>query len=517
MDDFSTSLELLEARAATLIDGDTAALQALQDLGAQLWDTRRSRATWRSGDPDPVSLGLAALPADPAAVAANLETALTVGLNPSSPRHFGWIPGGSIAAAAAGDWVAALANPYAGYRVPSPAAVAIERVLLDWLVAVVGLPHGSNGDLTAGGSLANAIALQAATPRVTRKLNGTRADLAVVPEDLCCTVFVSEERHRCIDKALAFIGHGGRLQTLPVDASGRMDVPSLAAAVAEDRECGGRPWLVVASAGTTSTGAIDPLPELASLCRREGLWLHVDAAVGGFFALDKEGKRRLQGLECADSVVLDPHKGLFMPYGLGAVLVRDGRRLLAAHSVHHAYIREDCLDPLDLHALRRDDSPMYRSPELSRPFRALRMWTALQVHGTEAFGAAVGHKLALAARAWEGLSRITGVEVGARPDLCVVTFRVSGHEDEDEDEACQEALVMWLREEADVFVTSTRFAGRTWLRLAVLCLQTRTADVDLAIAAVARGTARLTQQRAEAGAARIHREETQASRVQADE
>ena len=510
-----SSLETLEARAAPLIEGDTTALQALQALGTQLWDTRRSRPTWRAGTPDKDSLDLEAAPKDAGAVAARLEAALAFGLNPSSPTHFGWIPGGSVAAAAAGDWVAALANSYAGYRVPSPAAVGIERVLLDWLAQVVGFPDECNGDLTAGGSLANAVALQAATPRVTRKLDGTRTDLAVVPEDLACTVFVSEERHRCVDKALAFIGHGGRLETLPVDAAGRMQVQALAAAIARDRQRGGRPWLVVASAGTTSTGAIDPLPELASLCAGEGLWLHVDAAVGGFFGLDDEGRRRLCGLERADSVVLDPHKGLFMPYGLGAVLVRDGKRLLAAHSVHHAYIREDCLDPLDLAALRRDDSPMYRSPELSRPFRALRMWTALQVHGTQAFAAAVGHKLALAERAWEGLSQIPDVEVGPRPDLCVVTFRVRGCSKPDEQ--LQEALVLWLREDADVFVTSTQFAGRTWLRLAVLCLQTRIADVDSALSAVARGAALLRQRREAVAAGQSPPGERPAAQAQADE
>lgn len=495
MSPLTDRIDALEAAAAPLADGEVAALDPLLDLGTRTWATRRTRPTFVGGAADREALALAAAPRDPAAVAAVLEQSLAVGLNPSSPTHFGWIPGGSVAAAAAGDFVAALANTYAGYRVPSPAAVEIERVLLDWLADVVGLPASTNGDLTPGGSLANAIALHAATPRVTRKRTGARADLAVLPEDLACTVFVSEERHRCIDKALGLIGHGGRVVTLPVDAAGRMRADTLGAAVARDRAQGGRPWLVVASAGTTSTGAIDPLPALADTCRAEGLWLHVDAAVGGFFALDPEGRRRLAGIERADSVVLDPHKGLFLPYGLGAVLVRDGDRLLAAHTVHHAYIREDTASMVDLGALRRDDSPMFRSPELSRPFRALRMWTALQVHGTRAFASAIGHKLALGAYAWERLSALPHVAVGPRPDLSVVAFRVR-HDRQDDparDEGMQEALVTWLRAEAGIFVTSTVFLGQPWLRLAVLCLQTRRADVDAAMDAVARGAALLTQ------------------------
>ncbi len=470
----------LEHASDALRGGAPADLPALQALAIEAWSGRGSRPVWQPGSVDAARLALSEQPVADAELAEVLRSALLeVGLNTTAPRHFGWVPGGGVGAAAVGDLLAAVTNVYAGYRVPSPGAVEIEGVLLDWLRRLVGLPSSAAGDLCAGGSPATAIALHAATPRVDRALAG--GGLAMQASDLDAVVYLSEERHRCVDKALGFIGHGGRVRTVAVDARGRMDPQQLAALLAEDAAdpARGRPWLVVASAGTTGTGAVDPLPEIADLCERFGLWFHVDAAYGGPFCLTEAGRARLTGIERADSVVLDPHKGLFQPYGLGAVLVRDGRRLYAAHSARHAYIREEGHHDAGLEQLMADGSAMSRSPELSRPFRALRLWLSVQAHGVGAFRAALDHKLGLAALAWARLHALPGVEVGPPPDLSIVAFRVEG------DDAEQDRVVLALRRDHRVFVTATAFRGQTWLRLAILNLHTRLEDVEAALDAIA--------------------------------
>ena len=476
----------LEAAMALLRDADPADLSPLRDAAESLWASRRSRPTFSARLPPGGGWSPPRVSRPAAAVAEQLVAAFDgVALNPSAPRHFGWVPGGGTAAAALGDYFAALSNAYAGYRVPSPAAVEIELSLLHWMTQLLGLPETTAGDLCAGGSPANAVALHAASPRVSRALAGERSDLAVLPHDLDAIVYVSEERHRCIDKALRFIGHGGRLHTVAGDAAGRMDPDALAARIRQDTRSGaGWPWLVVASAGTTSTGLVDPLRPIAAVCAEAGLWLHVDAAYGGFFALAASGRGRLDGIELADSVVLDPHKGLFQPYGLGVALIRDGRRLYAAHATEQAYIREPGAIGVGIEQLMGDGSAMFRSPELSRPFRALRLWVSLQVHGSDAFAAALEHRLLLARHAWRRLSALSGVEVLEAPDLSIVPFRLSAPEGAGGD--VQERAVQALRQDHDVFVTSTVVRGQAWLRLAILTLQTTLADVDAAVDAVAR-------------------------------
>ncbi len=491
---------VFEALARGLQDTEPSALRPLRDLAEDIWAQRRSRPTYQPGAVDPAALRLSEQPADLAELTARVEAEiLRPGLNTSSPKHFGWVPGGGTAASALGDYLAALGNGYAGYSVPTPGAVAVEQVLLDWMRDLVGLPEGTAGDLCPGGSLANAVALHAASPRVGRAARGERRDLALLPEDLLGVVYLSEERHRCIDKALGLTGHGGRTRTVAVDARGRMDSAALEAAIQADLEAGeGRPWLVVASAGTTSTGAVDPLNDIADISAKYRVWLHVDAAYGGAFALCPEGAGRLAGIERADSVVLDPHKGLFQPYGIGVVLVREGRRLYAAHSANHAYIREDgaATDNLD-HAMQ-DGSAMFRSPELSRPFRALRLWLSLQVHGLGAFSAALSARLAYADVAWRRLGALPQIEVGPAPDLSIVAFRLRCPADTpaDVDGALQEALVLRLRGEHALFTTSTVFLGRTWLRLAILGLQVRLDDVEAAVDAIAQASAGVLAQAA---------------------
>jgi glutamate/tyrosine decarboxylase-like PLP-dependent enzyme len=241
------------------------------------------------------------------------------GIATTSPRFMGYIPGGGLFHSALGDFLAAASNKYSGFAPAAPGAVRIENACTQWLASVIGYPTESAGTLTSGGSLANLTAIVAA--REARDADGGGA------------VYLTRFAHHCIDKALHIAGRARSPRRLiATDQSYRMSAEALERALEEDRRNGVGPWLVVASAGTVDTGAIDPLLDIADLCRRYGAWLHVDGAYGGLFALCEEGRALLQGIEQADSVALDPHKALFLPYGTGAVLVRDGKLLQDAFS-----------------------------------------------------------------------------------------------------------------------------------------------------------------------------------------
>jgi glutamate/tyrosine decarboxylase-like PLP-dependent enzyme len=381
-----------------------------------------------------------------------------------------YIPGGGVPYAALGDLLAATSNKYSGFASASPGAVRIENACVAWLASVIGFPHDAAGTLTSGGSIANLTAIVAA--REARDGDGGGA------------IYTTRFAHYCVDKALHIAGRGRSPKRLiATDESYRMSVEALEQALEEDRRNGLRPWIVIASAGTVDTGAIDPLPEIAELCRRHGAWLHVDGAYGGLFALCDEGKALLSGIEEADSVALDPHKTLFLPYGTGAVVVRDGRLLQEAFSATGEYIR-----PLGESEV--GPSPADLSPELTRHFRALRLWLPLQMAGIAAFRAAQAEKLALARYFHARLSEIDGFDAGPAPQLSVVAFRYlpkSGDVDE-----FNERLMRHIQQEGRVMMSGTRIDGSYRLRCAILCFRTHIEHVDDAVDAVVRGVEALS-------------------------
>ncbi|MGH9464572.1 MAG: pyridoxal phosphate-dependent decarboxylase family protein, partial [Thermoanaerobaculia bacterium] len=293
--------------------------------------------------------------------------------------------------------------------------------------------------------------------------------------------------HHCLPKAARLAGFPrGAIRLLPSDEDFRLPVATLAAAIAEDRRAGRRPFLVVASAGTVNTGAVDPLPELADLAQREGLWLHVDGAYGGCFALTARGRLRLAGIERADSVVLDPHKGLFLPYGTGALLVRDGAALRRTHAHDADYLPrlQEGLERVDFCEI---------SPELSRPFRGLRVWLPFALHGAVAFRAALDEKLDLATWIAGELVRRPEIELVAAPELSLLAFRprLSGRSAEAQDAAGQRLLAAANRRQR-VHLTGTRVRGRFVLRICVLSFRTHRdrmeqclEDLDAALAELA--------------------------------
>ena len=387
------------------------------------------------------------------------------GFATTSPRFMAYIPGGGLFHSAIGDMLAAASNKYSGFASASPGAVRIENACTQWLASVIGYPETAAGTLTSGGSVANLTAIVAA--REARDPDGGGA------------VYTTRFAHYCIEKALHIEGRGrSPRRQIETDASHRMSLSALEEALATDVRNGVRPWLVVASGGTVDTGAIDPLPEIAALCRKYGAWFHVDGAYGGLFALCDEGRELLRGIEQADSVALDPHKTLFLPYGTGAALVREGRHLSEAFSATAHYI-----SPLGESEV--GPSPADLSPELTRHFRAMRLWLPLQIAGIAAFRAAQSEKLALARYFHARLSEIKGFDPGPSPNLTVVAFRYvpeAGTADE-----FTERLLKHLQQDGRVMMSGTRIDGTFYIRCAILCFRTHLEHVDEAVDALVEG------------------------------
>lgn len=288
-------------------------------------------------------------------------------------------------------------------------------------------------------------------------------------------MYLTAQAHHCIEKALRIAGLGeAGIRRIPMDERFRMRPDALAHAVAADRSAGLKPWLIVATAGTTDTGAVDPLEAIAAVAERERCWFHVDAAYGGFFLLTEHGRSALKGIERSDSVVLDPHKGLFLPYGAGMVLVRNVRPLAETHHYSGSYMQDAMREPGEL-------SPADVSPELTKHFRALRMWLPLVLLGTKPFRAALDEKLLLARYFYREIQSL-GFEVGPPPDLSIVTFRwAPPGATPDRINRINQEIVDGIRRDGRVFLSSTMLDGRFTLRLAVLAFRTHRRTIDLAI------------------------------------
>lgn len=389
------------------------------------------------------------------------EEAIPRSINPPHPGYLAYIPGGGLFHSAVADFISDATNRYVGTWFGAPALVRIEANVVEWFCELVGYPEGSFGLLTTGGSMANLIAT--ITARRDR-----------LPEDfLDGVVYTSDQSHHSVTKAAVLAGFPPEnIRSIPTDEEFRIKVNDLNATIEEDRAAGDRPFLVVASAGTTNTGAVDDLAALADLCERENLWLHADAAYGGFFVLTQDGARTLDGLERCDSITLDPHKGLFLPFGTGALLVRDGAALARSHSVEADYIPD--WDPdsglVDFSQL---------SPELSRDFRGLRVWLPLKMHGMDPFRDALREKLELARWAADRLREMDHVRLVAEPQLSTLAFRIEppGIEDDELDDLNREVLED-VNRRARVHLSATTLSGRLTLRISVLNFRTHRETVE---------------------------------------
>ena len=378
-----------------------------------------------------------------------------LGLNTAGPGYLAYIPGGGIPSAAVADLVACVLNRYVGVWTAAPALARIETQVVRWLCELVGLPSGSGGFLTSGGSLANFSAVVAAR----RARLGDEIERGVL--------YASSETHHSLAKAALLAGfRADQVQRLPADARYRLRLDALADALARDRAEGRAPFFVCGNAGTTNCGAVDPLRELAELAAHEGLWLHVDAAYGGFFMLTERGRRALAGIERADSVTLDPHKGLFLPYGTGCLVVRRFADLRASHEVQADYLQASGDDPDET-----DASSI--SPELTREFRGLRLWLPLLLHGVAPFRANLDEKLDLARAAAEELRALPGFELVSEPTLSLFAFRLApAGLEPDAVDRLNRRLLERVNARGRVYLTATRLGGRYVLRICVLSFRT---------------------------------------------
>lgn len=392
------------------------------------------------------------------------ERAIPASFNNAGPGFMAYIPGGGQPYAAAADLISAAVNRYTGVFAPAPALVQLETNVVRWFTRAVGYPEGAGGFLASGGSLANFSAVVAARHEK-------------LPENfLKGTLYVSDQGHHCIRKAALLAGFpAANVREVPSDAAFRMRLDALAERVSADRAAGFSPFLVVASAGTTNTGAVDDLDALAAFAARESLWLHVDAAYGGFFALTKRGRATLSGLSRADSIVLDPHKGLFMPYGSGCLLVRDPGALRRSHSVQAHYMpgMQEDPDSVDFCEI---------SPELSRNFRGLSVWLAVKLCGLAAFRASLDEKLDLALEAADAVRSIPGMVIAAEPELSLFAFRYApkGASLEDANRLTRD-LMARVNARQRVLLTGTLLGDAFAIRMCILSFRTHRDRVGMAL------------------------------------
>lgn len=377
--------------------------------------------------------------------------------NTTGPGYLAYIPGGGLYAAALGEFLAMAINRYVGVWAAAPVLVNLEWQTVRWLADLFSYPRQARGILTTGGSLSNLSAV-------------VTARHALLGEDFReATVYVTDQTHASVIKSVTLAGLPPRsLRLVPRDEQLRMEADALRAMVKEDRERGSRPFLVVPSAGTTNTGAIDPISDVVSLAREEGLWVHVDAAYGGPFQMTERGRARFRGIEDADSIALDPHKAMFLPYGTGALLVRDGARLREAHTVGADYLQ-------DLGTEQEIPNFTDYSPELSRSFRGLGLWLPLKLHGAAAFREALEEKLDLTRVLHEGLRGIEEIEVPWEPQLTVVAFRSRSGDD------ASRRLLERINASKRVFLSSTMIDARFVIRACIVSHRTHRDRIEEAI------------------------------------
>ncbi len=394
------------------------------------------------------------------------ENVDTPGINPASGGHLGYIPGGGIFHSSLGDFIAAITNRYAGVFFASPGAVRMENMLIDWMAELVGYPGTASGNLTSGGSISNLIAVVSA-----------REAFSIKPGDIeKSVVYLTAQTHHSVEKSLRIAGLKYCIKHyIPMDDKFRMNSEQLEITIKKDLQNGLKPWLIIASAGTTDIGAVDPLYDIGEVADRYNLWLHVDGAYGAFFILSETGKGVLKGIEKSDSLIMDPHKGLFLPYGSGAVLVKEKMNLYNAHYYQADYMQDALTSVEEL-------SPADLSPELSKHFRGLRLWLPLKLLGLAPFRAALEEKILLARHAYEKLSEIDNIELGPYPDLSIITFRylpLAGDADE-----FNKKLIEAIHKDGRVFLSSTMINGKYTLRIAVCSFRTHLEEIDSAISII---------------------------------
>ncbi len=394
-----------------------------------------------------------------------LDSLFQPGFNPAHPGFMAYIPGGGLVTSALADWLIKTMNRYGTAHFASPKLAELEyqvvRLFADW----VGYDDQAAGVLTTGGSLANFTAV-------------VTARRAMLPEDfLSGVLFCSDQTHHSVLKAANLAGFSTKnVCVVASDENFRLDLQALQTAIVECRDAGNTPFMVVGSAGTTNTGSVDPLDQIGEICAQEGLWFHVDAAYGGAFVITRRGSDCFYGLSRADSITLDPHKGFFLPYGTGGILVKDRDRLIQAHELRGDYMPE--LDRARAHL-----DPFSLSVELSREHRGLKVALPLMLHGEQAFIDALDEKLDLTQVLYDELSAMPEIEVLHKPDLTTIAFRFRMEADLD---SGNRRLLEEINAGSKVYLSGTVLDGSFALRISILSHRTHAAEVRMVLSELRR-------------------------------
>ena len=394
-------------------------------------------------------------------------------VNTAGPNYFAYVPGGGLLHAAIADLIANSVNRYISLRKMAPSLALLEETVVRWFCDIVGYPQQAFGFLTSGGSIANLAAI--VTVR-TWAADNERLSRGVI--------YLSDQVHHSIEKAAGIAGFAVEdeddpnycIRRIPTDRDYRIDMDQLQHQVDEDRAQQLRPFLLVGSAGTTNTGAVDPLDQLAAFAAQQELWFHLDAAYGGFFALTDQGAKCLRGMELADSITLDPHKSLFLPYGTGCLLVRDPSHLERAFQRKSDYIQPDdqtnpCERPFNFCDI---------SPELSRDFRGLRVWLPIKMHGLGVFAETLDEKLRLAQTMVDELKKMRHFQIVAEPQLSTLAFRLVPEHQSLTSQQLNElnrAFVQEVNSKRRSYLQPTELHGHTTIRFCILSLRTHDVHV----------------------------------------
>jgi len=463
--------EALQALAHRMVDDAFAYMRGVEE--GPVWQPVPASLESRFREPAPHSPQGAE-----AAYQDFVETVLPFAMGNGHPRFWAWVMGNGSMSGALAEFLAAVMN--SNVAGGNHAAIRVERQVIDWIRSMVGLPEGASGLLTSGASMANLIGL--AVARHAKADIDVRAQgMAAIPQPL--VVYTSSEAHSSNTRALELLGLGrAGLHIIPARGDFTLDLQALTEAITADRAVGRRPICVIASAGTVNTGAIDDLAGVADLCAREDLWFHVDGAIGAMGMLAQSVRPRLVGLERADSLALDLHKWMHMPFEAGCVLVRNAAMHRETFTMAAEYL-EPCERGLAA------DTPSFHEfgVQTSRQFRALKVWMGIKEHGLDRYGRLMDRNVAQAKALGASIESVPGLELLAPVSLNIVCFRYNpGTLDTASLNKVNREIMIRLQEAGTAAVSDTTLSGQRWLRAAIVNYRSRQEDFDLLVGEVAR-------------------------------
>ncbi len=399
------------------------------------------------------------------------------------PRFFGWVMGNGTPDGMLAEMLAAAMNPHVGGY--NQSAALVERQALSWLREIMGYPQDASGLMVSGGTMANLIGVMVAR---------NQADSRIRESGLCAaprlTIYGSDQTHSWVEKSADILGLGrGAVRRLASDEDGKLDLDALRLAVEQDRQNGCLPFCVVGNAGTVDGGVVDDLDALADYCAEQQLWFHVDGAFGALLAFSEQHRGRLEGMQRSDSLAFDLHKWGYLQYELGCVLVRDGKQQRATFATEASY-----LEPLGRGI--QPDALEYSAlgPQLSRGFRALRVWMGLRHHGVHKIGQIIDRNVAQAQRLADQVDHHPLLERLGPAPLNVVCFRFRPADTtiEADLKAINREILLRIQESGEAIPSSTVRNGRFALRVAITNHRTQDQDIDQLVAAVLRHGQALT-------------------------